>query len=188
MFLRWRGQSWRAWADNLVDELLQRSHFCTQDVDYTLTSTTAAQRIFDGSNHEGALYLTEGRYRFYVWARLSGMSATSGNAAFSLGGTATINGVRGRLIGGDATSIITTVGNISGQFFEGSTTEASAVTATTGTGMVLEATGIFNVAAAGTVQPQMALVTAAAATVVAGSWCEFSRIADRGILTIGDWR
>lgn len=139
--------------------------FYSLSTDRTLTSTTSAQSLFGVG-----VSLALGRYAYEVWANIDTMSATSGNAQFLIGGTATINSSRGYAIGGDTSTPMSTVGNISGGFFSASSTAASAVTAATGTGLALVVRGMFNVATAGSFNPNIALVTAASAVVRAGSY------------------
>lgn len=152
---------------------------------YTLTSTTDAQKLFNWSTN-GAVSVEPGTYAFEVFAVLTGMSATSGNAAFSLAGTATLTFGRMTVFGVDSSTPSATVGNITGQFVNGVTSEASAVTADTGTGMAFRAEGMFR-ATEGTVIPQVSLVTAAAATVSQGSYFVLRKLADPGRLPIGKW-
>src|SRR5690606_10972430 len=66
---------------------------CRLDADYTLTSQTAAQKLFN-TTANGALTLTTGVYRFESLLFLTSMSATSGNADLSIlgAGTATLAG------------------------------------------------------------------------------------------------
>lgn len=152
--------------------------------DYTLTSTTDPQKLFNWST-AGALRLVKGVYRYRGKIVLTGMSATSGNGQFRLGGTATIADAAAFIIGGDTTSPDGAVGSITGGYFTGVTSAADMVTATTGTGLVFWVDGKFTVTAAGTVIPQIALTTAAAATVEAGSDFEVGRVADAPL--IGPW-
>ena len=153
--------------------------------DYTLTSTTNAQKLFNWSTN-GAVTLPAGRYLFDALFEIDTMDATSGNAAFSFAGAATLADVRGIVVGGDATAIRTTVAGLSGQFFV-TATQASMVTATAGTAMAARISGGFNVTAAGTVIPSVALVTATAAVVKAGSFFVVRKVAADGAATFGDW-
>ncbi len=188
MFQRWRGQSWRAWADKLLDELLQRSHFFYQEEDRTLDNSTAAQRIFDNGNDSGSLYLTEGKYRYSIWLHVSDMSAVSGNASFIVDGTMTFGGSRGCAFGADTTGL-GAVGAISGQFFwDTGTGGVNVVLGGTDTELFAWIQGIVEVTAPGTFQPQIALTDAAAATVRQGSFIEVRRVADQGVTVVGPWQ
>ncbi len=182
------GQLFKAQVEEALDYIDGRAvtAFGTSQGDYTLTATTSAQKLFNWST-DGAVTLGLGRYRYEIWFVIENMSATSGNGAFVLGGTATINGARGVVMGGDTSTPLTTVGTVTGQFFSGTTTAASMVTATTGTGIGVTIRGTFNVAAEGTFIPQIALVTAAAADVKAGAYCIIQKVADTGEVTVGGW-
>jgi hypothetical protein len=67
------------------------------------------------------------------------------------------------------------------------TTAASAVTAGTGTALRFWAQGMFEITGAGTVQPALALVTAAAATVQRGSFYMVERVGATGVVSVGQW-
>jgi hypothetical protein len=153
--------------------------------DYTLTSTTAEQKLFNFSTN-GAITLATGRYRFRASLYLTTMSATTGNASFRLAGTATLANILFQAVGLDSTTPLVAAGR-GGSASVTAAGPASMVTAATGTGLVSDIEGIINVTASGTVIPSIALVTAAAAVVKAGSYVEFLRIGDTGSNTQGSW-
>lgn len=153
--------------------------------DYTLTSQTAAQKLFDFSAN-GALTLSTGRYLFRAIIYLTGMSATSGNAAFSFAGTATLANILYHVTGIDNSTPLN-AGARGGSASVTSASAASMVTAATGTGLVAIIEGMVNVTVTGTVIPSIALVTAAAAVVKAGSFFECIRVGDTGSNTQGSW-
>ena len=153
--------------------------------DYTLTSQTAAQKLFNFSAN-GALTLSTGRYLFRAIIYLTGMSATSGNAAFSFAGTATLANILYHVTGIDNSSPLN-AGTRTGSASVTSASVASMVSAATGTGMVAIIEGMVNVTGAGTIIPSIALVTAAAAAVKAGSFFECIRVGDTGSNTQGSW-
>jgi hypothetical protein len=154
---------------------------------YTLTSQTAAQKLFNWSTN-GAVTLATGRYYFRCQIYLLSMSATSGNGAFQLlgAGTATLANILYQASGLDNTTPLV-VGARGGSAAITQNSPASIVTAGTGTGMVADITGHFNVTVTGTLIPSIALVTAAAAVVQAGSWFACWRLADTGSNTVGTW-
>ena len=152
---------------------------------YTLTSAVTVQKLFNWSA-SGAVTLATGRYAFTAKIYILGMSATSGNAAFSLAGTATLADRIMHVCGVDSTTPLV-VGARGGSATITSATPASMVTAAVGTGLFAEIDGMFNVTVAGTVIPSIQLVTAAAAIVQAGSYFECERIADTGVNMIGTW-
>ena len=153
------------------------------EADYTLTSTTNVQKAFDWSSN-GALTLATGRYAFECGLFLTGMSATSGNAAFSLAGTATIAPVQMHVIGADNADVNIPTG-LAGLVVDSTATPASMVTAGAGTELRALISGTFAVTAAGTIIPSIALVTAAAAVVEAGSYFRCERMGAASIQ--GSW-
>lgn len=152
---------------------------------YTLTSAITVQKLFNWSTN-GALTLATGRYQFRTMIYITGMSATSGNAAFSLAGTATLADRVMNVLGIDSTTPLAAATS-TGSATITSATVASMVTPTVGTGMFVEIGGMFNVTVTGTIIPSIQLVTAAAAIVQAGSYFECVRISDTGVTTLGTW-
>lgn len=137
--------------------------------DYTLSSSTLPQKIFNSTTN-GELTLGTGIYRFITTLYLTTMSATSGNFAFNLTGTgsATVGGILYHSYGIDSSTPLN-AGTRTGSGSVTSGSAASVVTAATGTGAIVTIEGIFAVTSAGTIVPSIALVTAAAAVVKAGS-------------------
>ena len=157
------------------------------DTAYTLTSTTTAQKLFNNSTN-GALTLATGWYRFNAVIGITGLSATTGNGQFQIlgGGTATLGGVLYDVVGVDGAS--GTAGNKTGSWSVTSSSAASAVTGGTATALVFNINGTFEVTATGTIIPSIALVTAAAGSVVVGSFFECTRVGAQGAnVTIGSW-
>jgi hypothetical protein len=149
---------------------------------YTLTSTTNWQRLFDWSAN-GRVRVDPGHYRFECMYRMTGMSATSGNAGFRLAGTATLAQIMRQNFGheGANTSAQTTSGVLD------ITNETAFDIVTAGASQTLSAMhrGTFAVTAAGTIIPQVALTTAATPNVTAGSYFVLERLADD--FTFGEW-
>lgn len=140
---------------------------------YTLTSTTSTQRLFNATAN-GALTLGVGVYSYEARFTLSSMSATSGNLAFNIlgAGTATISSdALSYVTGQDGTG----VGGQSGAPFSGTVSANPSVSAGTNLTYGANIFGMFRVTAAGTVIPSVALATAAAAVVSAGSHIAFKR-------------
>lgn len=155
--------------------------------DYTLTSTTAVQQLFNWSAN-GALTLAAGIYRFRCMIHLTDMSATSGNGTFHLlgAGTATVARVFYQAVGNDN---ITPLG-AGARSGSGSVTQDSTpnvIGGGVGTGLLAAIDGIFDVTTAGTVIPSIALGTAAAAIVKAGSYFECQRVGATGVAASGGW-
>lgn len=175
-------QKFFADATATIDAKADAAVFCQLVSDYTLTSTTSSQKLFNASTN-GAVTLATGRYQFDMVLFLSGMStATADNGQFNLkgAGTATLTEILYHVTGID----ITNPGNVTGALTGGVANSAASVspivTATTGSGLALRLSGVFNVTAAGTLIPSFALATAAAALVKAGSFISIRRLGDTG--------
>jgi hypothetical protein len=155
--------------------------------DYTLTSQTAAQKLFNWSTN-GALTLPTGVYRFRSLIYLTTMSATSGNGAFQLvgSGTATVARILYQTVGIDNTTPLAAAAK-TGVASVTSASPASMVTAGTGTGLVAQIEGFFDVTVTGTIIPSIALVTANAAVVKAGSFFECERVGNTATATSSGW-
>lgn len=155
--------------------------------DYTLTSTTSVQKLFNWSTN-GALTLPTGVYRFRSMIYLTTMSATSGNGSFRVkgGGTATLARILYHVTGIDNTSPLN-VGTRTGSAAVVENSAASMVTAGTGTGLTAIIEGFFDVTVTGTIIPSIALVTAAAAVVKAGSFFECERVGDTATAASTGW-
>lgn len=155
--------------------------------DYTLTSTVAAQKAFNWSTN-GALTLPTGYYRFIAMLQITTMSGTSGNAQFQLlgGGTATLANIFYHGVGIDNANPLA-AGTQTGSFSTTSNSAASIVTGGTPTALGVEINGVFNVTASGTIIPSVALVTAAAGVMKAGSFFRCERIGATGSNTSSGW-
>lgn len=140
---------------------------------YTLTSVTMAQKLFNWSTN-GALALAAGTYRFSCSLLLTSMSSTSGSAKFDLKGAG--SAVFGKMSMQDFGSRGTVaVGGTTATSGTASAVPASAAAlATAATSAALRASihGTFEITTAGTIIPSIALDVAAAAVVNAGSYFE----------------
>lgn len=162
-------------------------HFIILNADYVLTSTTSEQKLFN-STANGRLTLETGSYKFDCLFIVTGMSTTSGNAAFDLlgAGGATITAPVFHAVGID-NGVPSNTGNHNGVFSQNAQSAASIATAGAGAGMATSIRGVFQITGAGTIQPAITLVTAAAATVQRGSYCFFDRIGASGVTSLGQW-
>lgn len=159
-----------------------------QPANHTLTSSTTQQRLFDATTN-GRTTLATGTYMFDAQLSLTTMSATSGNAAFSIkgGGTAVLADVLYHTVGVDGNSATAAAQSGSTTVATTGTSPASAVSAGTGTAVQMHIKGTFEVTTSGTIVPSITLVTAAAAVLVAGSYFRCKRIGAAGLSTIGTW-
>lgn len=167
--------------------VVQSINFCRQDANYTLTSTTSAQQIFNASA-AGTLTLEVGTYLMECLLVISSLSATSGNGQFQLvgGGTATVGTVKIFRTGRD-TSAPQTVAAYDSAIDNSATSSANMQTAATATAIASYMRGTFEVTVAGTIIPSIALTTAAAGVVEAGSYFLCNRIGSVSAATVGQW-
>lgn len=154
---------------------------------YTLTSTTAVQKLFNWSTN-GALTLPTGVYRFRSMIYLTTMSATSGNGSFHLkgDGTATVARVLYNVLGFDNTSPLAAAAK-TGTVSVTEDSAANMVSGGTGTGLTAIIEGFFDVTVTGTIIPSITLRTAAAAVVQAGSFFECERVGDTATAASSGW-
>lgn len=162
-------------------------HICRLSADYTLTSTTAEQKLFNCSTN-GRLTLETGAYEFECLASISGLSTTTGNGAFDIlgAGGATLADVLYHSIGvdGATATAATQTGSTSIQ----GQSAVSQQTGGTATTWNFRNKGTFEVTVAGTIVPSVTLVTAAAGAVRAGSYFKCWRVGASGADTlIGQW-
>lgn len=162
------------------------TYWVAPDTAYTLTSTTATQKMFNvGTN--GALTLEKGLYRFQLIAAFASMSSTSGNLGFTLlgAGTATLARQRSFVFGKEDGGIVGTVSGLGGG---GVAFGGPIVTAGVSPSVNFNVIGNFEVTSAGTIIPSVSLSTAAAATVNAGSSLFIQQLsAKTGVLSVGPW-
>lgn len=175
------GNYGRVLAVNAVEtaaEWVVAESYIRQSATYVLTSTTATQKLFNGSIN-GAITLPDGVYQFSALVTLQAMSATSGNAGFSLlgAGSAKLANVLFHMSGQEAGASAAGISAADGAGFV-NVPSATLYMATDGTGTVLSTylTGQFVVTGAGTLIPSIALKTAAAAQVLAGSHFALRRL------------
>lgn len=174
----------------VADDFSGPEYWMMLSSDYTLTSTTSTQKLFNATTN-GALTLGVGVYEYRALLRVSGMSSTSGNLQFNVlgAGTATINSNSlNATVGADVAGAISVPSALSGAVLTGTTTYASAVTAGTGVLFQGSISGVFRITSGGTIIPSVALVTASAATVVAGTHFVIKRRSTISTDTYsGDW-
>ena len=164
------------------------TNWLMQTADRTLTSTTAEQKVFDETSN-GTLTLPTGFYEFECFIYVTNMSATSGNFRFEPtgSGTATVDRQVFHAYGIDNNSPLAAQA-LQGSFVALSdTTAASLVSPATGTQAVVQIRGVLRITAGGTIIPTLALVTAAAATLKAGSYFKISKIGESSENFVGAW-
>lgn len=161
-----------------------QEYFGQLSAGYTLANSAAVQKLFNFTAN-GALTLPTGKYVFECQFHVSGMSASSGNAAFSLEGAATLAAIQFDYFARDLSG---SLASWEGTSANTKTTVANMAVAGKGTAMTALVTGTFDVTVAGTIIPSITLATAInTAAVRAGSYFRCRRVADTGDNVVGPW-
>jgi len=149
---------------------------------YTLTSQTAAQKLFNATTN-GTLTLPLGTFEFECSFALSSLNTgTSSVFGFAIGGTAVIT----QSWDSEAKSGTLATAAAPSQTFNTSANTALVAANTTGLGYA-KITGIIRVTTAGTIIPQVSLNTAAAAVVAVGSYFKIRPIGSSTVTNVGNW-
>jgi hypothetical protein len=166
---------------------LNTEHWIIQSANRTLSNVATEQKLFD-SVANGTLALAAGRYFFEMLIGVTGLSATSGNAALDIlgAGSATM-GTTMYANNGIDSGTVTNSGTQTGSLSTAAQGNASVLTAGTGATMWVSSRGMFTVTAAGTIIPSITLVTAAAGTLLAGSFFRCHRVGNSTALSVGEW-
>lgn len=164
--------------------VISTDQLAIQQATYTLTSQTAAQKLFNVLAN-GQVTLTAGTYSFECFFSLSSMSATSGSFGFALGGTATFT----QYWWADAQKGTATVATATATQTTYNTAAANTALATASTNTVgyTKIGGTIVVTGAGTVIPQVSLGVAAAAVVGIGSYFRIRPVGSTSVVSVGNW-
>lgn len=150
---------------------------------YTLTSQTAAQKLFNTSTNWALTVKGATTYMFECLYSLSAMSATSGSFGFAIGGTATLTS-----IAWESYAVKWVLTAVAWQSTFNSTasnvTLATAGTATTGYAKIK---WIIRVNASWTIIPQVSLGVAAAAVVGVNSYFRIWAVGTNTDTKVGNW-
>jgi hypothetical protein len=152
---------------------------------YTLTSQTAAQKLFNSTTNGALNVKAATTYYFECFYTLSSMSATSGSFGFAIGGTATLTSIAWTSYAIKATTG-TTAATLQTTF---NTTAANTtiVTGSTQTAGSARISGYIRVNAAGTIIPQVSLGVAAAAIVGVNSYFRIIPMGTNTVTSVGNW-
>ena len=154
--------------------------YIIQQATYTLTSQTAAQKLFSTAN--GAVTLVAGTYEFECQFALSSMSSSSGSFGFALGGGATKTEYWWSLAN---KATLATAAN--GQVTYNTAANTAIATATTATVAYARVHGVVIVTVGGTLIPQVSLGVAAAAVVGIGSFFKIRALGGAAATSSGNW-
>ncbi len=175
-----------AYVSAVAEDFGGVTYWVYPDAAYTLTSTTAMQKLFNiGTN--GALTLEKGLYQYSAIFNISSMSITSGNANFDVLGAGTAVLARPRIftVGKETTGSVGALSGVGGAL---TATTTGVVTAATAATVNFTVDGFFEVTTAGTIIPSIGLATAAAASVSASSSFFIRQVsAKTGMTSVGPW-
>lgn len=159
----------------VADDFSGPEYWMMLSADYSLTSTTAYQKLFNATTN-GALTLGVGVYEYRTAFLIQNMSSTSGNFAFDIkgAGTATVSAGSFSFVTGQDSGVVSPSSQ-SGNVFTGTVSTAPAVSAATTTNAAATIRGMLRVTAAGTLIPSIGLSNAAAAKVYQGAYIIFKR-------------
>lgn len=167
--------------------VVEITHLIRQAFSRTLPNDTNENAIFNSVTN-GRITLETGTYRFGGMLYVTGMSATSGNFLIDVlgAGTAVCADWIWQAWGTDNTTP-TNAGTKTGSFTITQQSVASVVTAATGTRCAVQIEGMMEVTTAGTLIPSLDQVTAAAATLAAGSYFWIQRVGPTDMVSVGQW-
>lgn len=156
---------------------------------YTLTSQTAAQKLFNSPTN-GAITLASSKtYRFECFFSLSSMSATSGSFGFALGGTATLGSQAWQSLASkiSAFTAVTSATNGVSHMYNTTTNTALSLANTNTNAVCTISGGIIRVTTGGTLIPQVSLGIAAAAVVGLNSFFSIWPEGSNTVQSVGNW-
>lgn len=155
----------------IADDFSGPEYWIMLDSAYTLTSTTATQKLFNATTN-GALTLGPGVYEHQALIRLTGMSTgASTNLSYTVLGAGTASlAANSVTFSTGADGGVTVATAQSGSMTVGVATPQPIVTAATSQFLHAHVRGVFRVNTEGTIIPSVSLGTAAAAVVTAGTY------------------
>ena len=151
---------------------------------YTLTSQTAAQKLF-ASPTNGALTVNAATtYQFECVFDLTTMSASSGAFGWALLGTATFTTIKWWSTSNKATLATLLAWQYTFNATAANTAICTSTTATVGAAFIK---GVIRVNAGGTIIPAVSLGVASAAVVQAGSYFRAWPVGTNTVASVGNW-
>lgn len=179
----YNGTRFTATAAASSRQVLDAEQFITLTSAYTLTSQTAAQKMFNSPTNGAVTVQGSTAYFFECFFSLTAMSATSGSFGFALGGTATLTSQKWRSEAAKAALATASTAQITDNT-AANTTIVTANTTTTGHAYIK---GKIRVNAGGTIIPQVSLGVAAAAIVGTDSTFRIWAVGSSTVQSEGNW-
>lgn len=177
---------WWTKEENGQEYLVDAEQFITmQGGTYTLTSQTAAQKMFNSPTNGALTVPASTSFQFEGYFTLSAMSASSGSFGFAIGGTATLTYINWFSLANKAA--LATAASAQSTANENTAANTAIVTATTNTVGWAYVNGLIRINATGTVIPMVSLGVAAAAVVGRDSWFRLWPIGTNTVVSGGNW-
>lgn len=152
---------------------------------YTLTSQTAAQKIFNSPSNGQVTVAGSTTYQFECEYDLSAMSSTSGSFGFAIAGTATLSSIKFVALARKGTTLSTSAGaEITLNVIASNVALTAAGTTVTGVACIR---GLCRVTTGGTIIPQVSLGVAAAAVVGVNSYFRIWPVGSDTAISVGNW-
>jgi hypothetical protein len=166
--------------------VMPSEQFVILDTPYTLTSQTAAQKLFNASTN-GAVTLPVGTYEFECQFVLTSLSALANYIGFAMvSGTAVIGS---QLWVAMASKVILPPNPVATLISYNTTANTQVTSSNTGTNATAFIRGIIKITTAGTIIPSVSMSVAAAAIVSANSYFKISPVSKTNAanIIVGNW-
>jgi len=175
------GTCFYATAAASTRQVVDTEQVIVQAAAYTLTNTTALQKVFNASAN-GAVTLAIGTYFFESIYNITGMSSSQPGVNIAFCGTAVIGSIAYK-----ADSTDNVGANGSGGYFTVATSSVI-VSSYIVTNINIRTRGVVRVTTGGTFIPQIGFSTATSGTTIAiNSWFRIWPLGGSAVATVGNW-
>jgi hypothetical protein len=165
--------------------VVNTEQFISLSATYTLTSQTAAQKLFNTPTNGSLSVKAATMYYFECLINVTSISNTSGSIGFALGGTATLTSIMWYSTAFKTSNPTTaSTGNTTMNTTAANTALNNASTGTVGYAFIK---GVVRINAAGTIIPQISLTTAAAGIVQPNSYFRIVPVGTNTVTSVGNW-
>lgn len=166
--------------------VLQATQYISLTSTYTLTSQTAAQKLFNSSTNGALNAEASTTYDFECVYSLTSMGIASASFGFAIGGTATLTSIMWTSSAIKPSNLATQASWTNTFNTTAANTALTAANANTNGAAMIR--GVIRVNAAGTIIPQVSLGTAAAAVVGVNSYCKLTPMGSNTMTNVGNFQ
>lgn len=171
--------------NNLNRGVVDTEQFIMPTATYTLTSQTAAQKLFNLPTNGALSVKAATTYYFECLINVTSISNTSGSFGFAIGGTATLTSIQWNSVAIKTSAPTTAIApNVTMNTTAANTALNIASAGTVGHAMIR---GVIRINAAGTIIPQISLTVANAGIVQPNSYFKVIPIGTNAVTTVGNW-